>query len=157
MGSLGIAWLRTDYPGKTDAEIASLLATKYGYHVIVRYKNRGGGDYTNFGCCMTDEDVAGYFTSPYCHETEIIYDGRSKAIRLTLELILKGKCERCAKPATRLSLVIGGGNDFHICPKCGKMFCSECLGYLPLTGSPGYAKCPYCDVVLKRALPGGYA
>jgi uncharacterized Zn-finger protein len=106
---------------------------------------------------MTDEEVTGYLSSPYCHDAEIIYDGRAKAIRITPELILRGKCERCAKATTRESLVLMGGNDFYICPQCGKMFCSDCIVYLPLTGSPGYAKCPYCDVVLKRTIPGTYA
>ena len=130
MGSLGINWLRKSYPGKTDTEIAAAVAAEGGYHVIVRYKSAyssAGGDYTNFGCCMTDEEVTGYLSSPYCHDAEIIYDGRAKAIRITPELILMGKCERCAKATTRESLVLMGGNDFYICPQCGKMFCSDCI------------------------------
>ena len=106
---------------------------------------------------MTDEEVAGYFNSPFCHDVEIVYDGRAKAIRITPKLILGGKCERCAKATTKKSLILMGGNDFYICPKCGKMFCDDCIVYLPLTGSPGYAKCPYCDLVLKRAIPEMYA
>jgi uncharacterized Zn-finger protein len=157
MASINIKYVRSKFPGKTDAEAAAAFAAENGYHVIVRYKSDAGGDYNNFGCCSTDEEVAGYFNSPYTHDVEIVYDGRAKAIRVTPELILMSKCTRCAKATTSQSLILMGGNDFYICPQCAKMFCDGCIVYLPLTGSPGYAKCPYCNVVLKRAIPGTYA
>jgi hypothetical protein len=77
MGSLNVDFLRKEYPkefiGKTDKEIAAVLAAETGYYVIVRYKSSAGGDYNNFGCCMTDYEVASYFDSPGCHDVEVVY------------------------------------------------------------------------------------
>jgi hypothetical protein len=75
MGSLNIDFLRKRFLGKTDKEVAAALAAEDGYYVIVQYKSSAGGDYNNFGCCMTDEEVAGYFNSPYCHAVEIVSIG----------------------------------------------------------------------------------
>jgi uncharacterized Zn-finger protein len=157
MASVRISIIRAKFPGKTDAELAAAYAAEAGYHVIVRYRSGNSREYDNFGCCMSDEELEGYLRSPYCHDAEIVYDRRFKAIRITPDLILGGKCVRCARAANSKSLVLFGGNDFYICPQCGAMFCDGCIVYLPLTGSAGYAKCPYCDVVLKRAIPGTYA
>jgi len=73
MGSIGIKILRAKFPGQTDAEIAAAYAAEAGYHAIVRYKRAGSTEYTNFGCCMSDEEVEGYLRSPYCHDAEIVY------------------------------------------------------------------------------------
>ena len=156
MASIDIGTVRDMFPEKTDAEAAAAYAVKRGYHVILRYKS-GSGDYNNLGCCKTDEEVQAYMGSPYCHDTEIIYDGRAKALRITREMVLGAKCARCSKGATAESLVLYRGNDFYVCPRCGLMFCDQCIRYLPLTGSPGYAKCPTCDVQLKRAMAGTIA
>lgn len=76
MASYPIAPERLEFPGKTDEQIASALAHKYGYVAVVRYKSSASSDYDHFGCCKHDYEVEGYFNSPYCHDTEAIYDGR---------------------------------------------------------------------------------
>ena len=146
---------REAQPGKSDAEIAAAIATKYGYIAVVRYKNSPtAGEFTNFGTCQTEDEIRGYLSSPNCHDAEIVYDGRSTALRVTEELILKGSCELCDKRASRASLQLMAGNDFYICPKCGLMCCDGCYVRLPLTSSPGYGTCPKCRVEVQRALPG---
>lgn len=148
---------RAGNPGKSDAEIAEAVAKEYGYIVVVRYKNSpGASEFTNFGMCRTEEKIQGYLNSPYCHDAEIIYDGRSTALRVTEELILKGQCELCDKPTSRASVQLGAGNDFYICPQCGLMCCDGCYTCLPLTSSSGYGTCPKCLVEVQRALPGFY-
>jgi hypothetical protein len=77
MASYSISDERKAFPGKTDLEIAVSLAHDYGYLVVVRYKSsKSSPDYDQFGCCKHDYEVKGYFGSPYCHDTQIIYDGR---------------------------------------------------------------------------------
>lgn len=148
---------RDQYPGKSDEEIAEAIAKKYGYIVIVRYKNSAGSpEFTNFGTCQTEDEIHGYLTSPYCHDVEVIYDGRTTALRVTEEIILKGHCELCGKHTSQESLQLMAGNDFYICPKCGLMYCDGCYTRLPLTSSPGYGTCPQCRVEVQRALAGFY-
>jgi uncharacterized protein (TIGR02145 family) len=156
MGSLSIESMREDSPGKSDHEAAEAFARKHDYIVIVRYKVRGASDFTNIGACTSESEIEGYMTSPYCSDVEIIYDGRSSALRITDEMILSGRCEGCGKRATRGSLTLMAGNDFYICPKCGFMACSGCYIQLPLASSPGYGMCPKCRVVMQRAIPGFY-
>jgi len=76
MASYPIAPERLTFPGKTDEQIASALAHEYGYVAVVRYKSSASSDYDHFGCCKHDYEVEGYFNSPYCQDTEVIYDGR---------------------------------------------------------------------------------
>lgn len=155
MGSQSID--REAHPGKSDTEIAAAIATKYGFIAVVRYKNSSTArEFTNFGTCQTEDELRGYLSSPYCHHAEVVYDGRSTALRVTEQLILKGSCELCGKRATRESLQVMAGNDFYICPKCGLMCCDACYVRLPLTSSPGYGTCPKCRVEVQRALPGFY-
>ena len=157
MGSLNIHTMRNEYPGKSDADAAKAFAQKYGYIAIVRYKNSSSAsDFTNIGTCKMEDEIRGYLTSPYCHDAEILYDGRATAMRITEELILGGQCELCGKRATRESLQVMAGNDFYICPKCGSMFCDRCYVRLPLTSSPGYGICPKCRVKVQRTIPGWY-
>jgi ankyrin repeat protein len=85
---------------------------------------------------------------------EVRSDDSLPLSRITEETVLNAKCKRCSKTTTRQSLMLYAGNDFYVCPKCAAMFCDQCILTLPLTGSPGYAKCPACDVQLKRAIPG---
>ncbi len=157
MGSLNIQRMRSEYPGKTDAEAGKAFAQKYGYIAIVRYKNSSSAsDFTNIGTCRWEDEIRGYLNSPYCHDTEILYDGRFTALRITEDLILRGHCELCGKRATQESLQLMAGNDFYICPKCGLMFCDGCYVRLPLTSSPGYGTCSKCRVKVQRAIPGFY-
>lgn len=156
MGSLNIQTMRESCPGKSDEEAAKAFAQKHGYIAIVRYKSRGASDLTNIGTCTMEAEIRGYLTSPYCSGAEVIFDGRTTALHITEELILKGHCELCRKPATQQSLTLMAGNDFYICPKCGLMFCDGCYGRLPLTSSPGYGTCPKCRVQVQRAIPGFY-
>jgi hypothetical protein len=156
MSSLNIQTMRDEYPGKTDAEAAQAYAQKHGCIAIVRYKSRGASDFTNIGTCTMESEIHGYLTSPYCNDAEVIYDGRSTALRITDDSIISGHCELCGKRATRESLTLMAGNDFYICPKCGLMFCDECYVRLPLTSSPGYGMCPKCRVQVQRAIPGFY-
>ena len=81
-------------------------------------------------------------------------DDRPPLSEITEEMILNATCKRCSKSTTRQSLTLYAGNDFYVCPKCAATFCEQCIPTLPLTGSPGYAKCPACDIQLKRAIPG---
>jgi len=84
MGSLDIN--RYEHPGKSDAEIAEYMAKKSGYIAVVRYKKfRNSPEFTNFGTCQIMEELHGYLGSPFCHDTEIIYDGRSTALRINTE------------------------------------------------------------------------
>lgn len=157
MGSLNIQFMRDEYPGKSDPEAAKAFAQKNGYIAIVRYKHsRTSTAFTDIGTCQTEEHIRGYLNSPYCHDAEVIYDGRATALRVTEELILRGHCELCGKRATRESLHLMAGNDFYICPECGLMFCDGCYVRLPLTSSPGYGMCPKCRIQVQRAIPGFY-
>lgn len=154
MGSQNIELLRKDYPGKSDAEKAKALAEKYGYIAIVRYKSSSDAtDFSNIGTCNTEADIRGYFTSPYCKDAEVIYDGRSALFPLSADHVLTGHCEMCGKRSTRDTLQMGSGNDFYFCPQCGLLFCDSCYGHLPLTSSPGYGMCPKCKIQVKRAIP----
>ncbi len=156
-GMSSISIDRDKYPGKSDAEIAEEMAREYGFIAVVRYKNSAdASEFTNFGTCQMEEEIEGYLSSPYCHNSEIIYDGRAAALNITEDLILNGNCELCGKEATRESLQLMAGNDFYICPECESMFCDECYPSLPLTTSPGYGTCPECRVEVQRALPGFY-
>jgi hypothetical protein len=87
MGSLRIDLLREKYPGMTDVEIAGSIALKEGYSTIVRYKSIPEREYNSFGCCMTDKEVIGYFTSSACHEVEIIYDRHMRSTDAIRELV----------------------------------------------------------------------
>lgn len=120
MGSLGLYNLRKEYPGKSDEEIARLLADKYGYVAVVRYKNSpDSSDFTNLGCCGTQDKLDGYFSSPYCHNTEIVYDGRQQSLFITEALVRQAKCDLCQKPTTEASLTLLGGDDYYVC-SCGR-------------------------------------
>jgi|GEM_PF-2128629 len=155
MGSLRIDSMRRQYLNKSDIEIAAELANEGGYIVVLRYKSRGASDYTDFGTCISKEDVKGYLNSPYCDDVEILYDIRKHALEITSTLILVSKCILCGRSTNQQSLRINGGNDFYFCPVCAKVFCQNCRLHLPLTKYPyGYAKCPDCDVQLQRAFPG---
>ena len=92
---------REAYPGKSDAKIAEAIARKYGYVAVVRYKNSSTAQaFTNFGTCQTEDEIRGYLSSPHCHDAEVVYDGRSTALRVTEELILRGSCRLCGKRTT---------------------------------------------------------
>lgn len=158
MGSLSLYSQRQEHPGKSDAEIAQLLADKYGYVAVVRYKNSpGSNDYTNLGCCDSQAKLEGYFSSPYCHDTEIVYDSRQNSLYITAELIRNAKCDVCQKPTTEASLTLLGGDDYYVC-SCGRFFCDRCyLTRLPLTNpAGGYGMCPHCRKEVKRAVIGVY-
>ena len=148
--------MREECPANSDGGAAKVFAQKHGCIAIVRYKSRGSAEFTSIGTCTTESEIHGYMTSPYCNDAEIIYDGRSKALRVTEELILGGSCESCGKHATRESLTLMAGNDFYISPKCALMACDECYVRLPLTSSPGFGMCPNCKVQVQRAIPGFY-
>jgi hypothetical protein len=157
MGSFNIETMRSQLPGKSDAEAAKAFAKKHGYIAIVRYKNSSAAsDFTNIGTCKMEEEVYGYLRSSSCAACELIYDGRATALRITEKTILAGKCQSCGKGTTKESLQRMGGNDFYICPRCAAMFCDRCYGWLPLTSSPGYGMCPTCRVQVQRAIIGFY-
>ena len=158
MGSLGLYNLRKEYQRKSDEEIARLLADKYGYVAVVRYKNSpDSSDFTNLGCCGTQDKLDGYFSSPYCHNTEIVYDGRQQSLFITEALVRQAKCDLCQKPTTEASLTLLGGDDYYVC-SCGRFFCDRCyLTRLPLTDpAGGYGMCPECRKEVKRAVVGVY-
>ena len=55
MGSIRID--RKEYPGRSDAEIAKMLAKKNAYIVVLRYKNSASAsEFTDFGLCQSDND-----------------------------------------------------------------------------------------------------
>jgi hypothetical protein len=65
MSSLNIQSIRSDYPGKSDAEAARAYAQKWGFIAIVRYKNStSSSDFTNIGTCKTEDEIRGYLSSP---------------------------------------------------------------------------------------------
>lgn len=71
--------LRDKYPGKSDDEIARVIAQKYGYHVIVRFKHPSSSEYDHFGCCKSSEQASGYLNNQNCKDPEIIYGLDSEA------------------------------------------------------------------------------
>ena len=79
MGSRSISSWRRQWPdqtrGKTGAQVAAEMGRKEGYGVVLRYKSSPGGDYDTFGTCHNESMVAGYFSSEYCHDTEVLYVG----------------------------------------------------------------------------------
>lgn len=79
MASIEIKVIREKYPGLTDQELAAIYAKDKGYSVIVRYKSSENGEYNNFGLCKSPDETVAYKNSPYCHDTEIIYDSRNNA------------------------------------------------------------------------------
>lgn len=83
MASLSIAPERQDNPGKTDEQIAELLAKKMGYHVVLAYKNSStASDYTDFALCKTQREVQGYHDSQWCHDIECLYDDGELSLSL---------------------------------------------------------------------------
>lgn len=87
MASSSISYEREQFQDKTDHEIATILAKKYGHIVVLRYKNNPSLDYTDFATCDY-EQVNGYLKSPYCYDIEILYDSRPQGILITSKLIL---------------------------------------------------------------------
>lgn len=80
MGSLRIESQRRQHPRKSDLEIAEKLAREHGYIAVVRYKNSPTAqEHTDFGTCRTAEELHSYLRSTYCHNVEILFDGRDKA------------------------------------------------------------------------------
>jgi len=154
MAQISIRILRDAYPGKNDKEVVDFHAKSHGYHVMLKLQPGNINDY-DIGMCHTADEFKAYMAE--YRGAEILYDDRAASLRITEEMVLKAKCQECSKAATRQSLRLYAGNDFYVCPKCAAMYCNQCLRYLPLTGSPGYAKCPSCDVKLKRAIPGTIA
>ncbi len=157
MSSLSLFYLRQDHPGKSDEEIARMLAEKYRCVAVVRYKSSADGDYTNIGCCDTRESMDNYFNSPFCHDTQILYDARQKSLLITKELILGAACDLCGKSAGAAALQLHAGDDYYVC-SCGRFFCDQCyLSRLPLTNpAGGYGMCPVCKREVKRAIVGTY-
>ena len=64
---------RDDHPGKSDAEIANALAADR-YFAVVRYKNPGLPEFSNFGLCEIPQHLVGYLNSPHCHEAEVVWE-----------------------------------------------------------------------------------
>lgn len=156
MTSVNLYNKRKEYPDKSDEEIAQLLAQEYGYVAIVRYKSDPSGDYNNFGCCSSVEKLEGYKNSPYCHDTEIIYDIRKQSLLVTEDLIRNAQCDMCKRSTTEASLTLMAGDDYYAC-SCGLFFCDDCYMQLPLTNpAGGYGMCPQCRKEVKRAVVGTY-
>lgn len=157
MSSLSISTLEDNFTGLSHEEAAQKYAAENGYIAIVGYKNSPGADtLTNIGTCSSEEEIHAYLSSPYCHDAEILYDGRAAALSITAEFILDGRCGLCEKPTSQASLTLGGGDDFYVCGSCGFMSCDGCYVRLPLTQSPGYGTCPTCRIEVQRAIPGFY-
>lgn len=78
MASIKITSMRKEFPGKSDKEVASEYAKKWGILIIVRYKIYSDGKFTNVGLCKSEEEVDNYFNSPACVDTEILFDGRNE-------------------------------------------------------------------------------
>ncbi len=167
MSSLTISTLRSQYPGKSDKVIAQELLNKYSTMVaIVRYKNsKNASEFTNFGTCDSEAEIQGYFSSPYCHQTEMLIDQRSTpsnptgiAQEITAAEIQEAFCDLCLEHmADEKSLTLNAGNNFYVCAECREFFCENCLKELPLSeGTHGVALCHICEKELIRALPGAY-
>jgi hypothetical protein len=166
MGSLTLSFLREHYPGKTDAEIAKILTEEDQTLVaVVRYKNDPEAeDFTNIGTCDSNEAVDGYYTSPYCHATEMLVDRRTApanpqgdAHMITEDDILYTVCSQCMEFPDERSLTLHAGNDYYVCPYCRDFFCEHCVKTLPLSeGTHGVPLCPLCEAELIRALPGAF-
>lgn len=77
MASFEIKYVRDNFPGNTDEEIAKSFAQQGNYLAIVRYKNNENeSQFTNFASCNSASDIQKYLNSPYCYSAEIIYDSR---------------------------------------------------------------------------------
>jgi hypothetical protein len=112
--------LRKDYPGLDDREIASKIANKNGYSVIVRYKHPNSSEYDHLGCCSNESQAAGYLNNQYCKDPEIIYSSATS------------QCSICGHEFSRTpadSRTLLGElllqNGWH-CIQCGKRFCINC-------------------------------
>lgn len=113
MGSLNIQTMRIEYPGRSDAEAAKAFAQKHGYIAIVRYKNSSSAsDFTDIGVCQMEDQIRGYLNSPYCHNAEVIYDGRAaigdffQGVPLRKPSIFK---KEAADSQKRVSSILPGG------------------------------------------------
>ena len=157
MSSCQIKYHRETFPNCSEEEVAKQMALKYGHVAVIRYKNNPDGDYTDFGCCLNDEEVQGYLRSRHCHDAEIIYDARSISVLITKQSILTCKCDICGVSPGQDALELGPSN-FSFCPQCDLRVCPMCYqSRLPLTGgSSGFGMCPKCRIAVQRAIIGNY-
>jgi hypothetical protein len=95
MGSISIEEILKSYPGKSEAEAAAAYAREYGYVVIVKYRKSPAAEFDNFGCCSKYDQLKGYFDSPYCYDTEVVYDSKNDP-----EGYQEIKCPQCNYPLT---------------------------------------------------------
>ena len=158
MSSVSIENLKSEFPGKSESQAAAEYAQKWGFVAIVKYKNSANGDYTDIGCCSSENHVNEYLESPSCHEPELIYDGRKKTMLIKNDSILSSKCSLCNNAPDSNSLVLGSGSEFFFCPNCGKFFCPDCYANeLPLTdGASGFGMCTTCNNEVQKAVAGSY-
>ena len=158
MSSASIANLNREFSNKTESQAAAEYGQKWGYVAIVKYKNSVNGGYTDIGCCLNDDQVNGYLTSPHCHEPELIYDGRDRRLLINKDTILSSKCSLCNDTPNSDSLVLGSGSEYSFCPNCAKFFCPDCYAnQMPLTnGTSGFGMCTTCDNEVQKAVPGDY-
>jgi hypothetical protein len=68
------------FPGKTDVQIARLLAWKDGYKIVARFKlSASDKDYNHFAACRDLIAFEGYKGNPNCHDLEILFDTTKEA------------------------------------------------------------------------------
>jgi hypothetical protein len=77
MASIGIDTVREQYPGRTDEEAAAKIAEQGGYVIVVRYKLKPDGPYTNFGLCQTYAYADNYLFNRNLYDVDVIYDRRN--------------------------------------------------------------------------------
>ena len=79
MASWNIQAMRSEFPGKPDAEAARDFARRHAAIAVVRYKSsKGASDFTDIGLCKEEREVDGYLDSPYCYDAELLYDSNAE-------------------------------------------------------------------------------
>lgn len=66
---LRVDFLQEKYPGKSNTEIARILADEYGYIAVIQFEGMG----TYLACCHTVEELEEVLGSPYCKAKEVVY------------------------------------------------------------------------------------
>jgi hypothetical protein len=117
MATLGYHVITELYPGKTDSQVARILAWKRGYRIIARYKiNASDKEYNHFALCRDSGEYQGYKDNPNCYDLEILYDATKEAPK-GLYCVL---CKRYIPPedCTDVHYIVAEDAVSFDCPGC---------------------------------------
>ena len=77
MASINISLAQERYPGKTEKEVAEIIAEEGDYVIVVKYKLQPDGPYTNYGLCRTYDETDNYLFNENLYDVDVIYDRRN--------------------------------------------------------------------------------